>query len=136
MKSRPNLRTRPPVSGKQSQPEPPVASENRRLVIQHRQDARFLPPITRSKKSAQRTRRTKLGGRTLSPSLEPIDWQQRLDSLLHHAQREAAALAATTPFPDLFLPCLLEEKVRQAHLYAARQQQVWQVSQEIRCLAA
>lgn len=48
----------------------------------------------------------------------------RHDRLIRHAVREAEALAWLTPFPHLFLPMLAEEKVRIAHAWRERQQQV------------
>jgi hypothetical protein len=45
-------------------------------------------------------------------------------TLLRQAVQEADALAATTPFPDLFLPVLAEEKVRSASLWSERQKQI------------
>ena len=43
-------------------------------------------------------------------------------SLVRQVVNEADSLAATTPFPSLFLPVLAEEKVRAASQWAARQQ--------------
>ena len=48
-------------------------------------------------------------------------WQRRL---LRLAAVEAEALAWLTPFPHLFLPVLLEEKLETAKRYLARQNQV------------
>jgi hypothetical protein len=76
--------------------------------------------------------------RLVSPCPElphPSLGQKRLEAMLDHARQEAEALAAATPFPSLVLPCLLEEKLDEARHYAARQQQVWQDSHNILCLA-
>ncbi len=45
---------------------------------------------------------------------------------LRRAANDAAALAWLTPFPVLFLPVLLEEKVRTAKRQAARQKAILQ----------
>jgi len=44
--------------------------------------------------------------------------------LVRQVVNEADSLAATTPFPSLFLPVLAEEKVRAASRWAARQQSI------------
>ena len=80
----------------------------------------------------QRPRRNRLPCQRSSTSPTAPD---RLDAMLNHAHQEALALAATTTFPDLFLPCLLEEKTHQARAYAARQEQVWESSRDILCMA-
>jgi hypothetical protein len=36
-----------------------------------------------------------------------------------------------SPFPDLFLPCLLQEKLAQAQRYTERQEQLWDQSHGI-----
>jgi hypothetical protein len=46
------------------------------------------------------------------------------DNILRQAVREADALAATTPFPSLFLPALAEEKVRSAVAWSRRQERI------------
>ncbi len=45
--------------------------------------------------------------------------------LIRRALDEAEALAWLTPFPQLFLPELAEEKVQELRLWWDRQQQVW-----------
>jgi hypothetical protein len=50
---------------------------------------------------------------------------------LRLAANEAAAVAWTTPFPALFLPVLLEEKVAEVHQYTARQASVQEASQSL-----
>jgi hypothetical protein len=86
------------------------------------------------KVSTNRTR----GGVCLLPctafSKPPIG-PEPLAAMLNHARQEAKALAAATSFPDLFLPCLLQEKTHQARAYAARQEQVWKESRDILCMA-
>src|SRR5690349_8226503 len=49
--------------------------------------------------------------------------------LIRQVINEADALAATTPFPALFLPTLAEEKLRNASAWAARQQAIRERSQ-------
>jgi hypothetical protein len=44
--------------------------------------------------------------------------------LVRQVVNEADSLAATTPFPSLFLPVLAEEKVRAASNWTARQQMI------------
>lgn len=44
--------------------------------------------------------------------------------LLRQAINEADSIAATTPFPGLFLPSLAEEKVRFAHAWSLRQRAI------------
>jgi len=46
------------------------------------------------------------------------------DHLLAIARREAEALAWNTPYPHLVLPCLLEEKQREASSYWNQQQRI------------
>ena len=48
------------------------------------------------------------------------------EAALRRAGTEAAALAWTTPFPLLFLPALLDEKVDRAERYLARQKTIFQ----------
>jgi hypothetical protein len=45
-----------------------------------------------------------------------------LDEIVRHAANDALALAWTTPYPLLFLPVLLEEKLAAARRYSERQQ--------------
>lgn len=45
-------------------------------------------------------------------------------TLLRQAINEADALAATTPFPSLFLPTLAEEKVQLAYAWSSHQRAV------------
>ncbi len=45
-------------------------------------------------------------------------------SLIHQAVHEADALATLTPFPALFLPTLLEEKVALARDWSKRQRRL------------
>jgi hypothetical protein len=54
-------------------------------------------------------------------------------TLLRQAINEADALAATTPFPSLFLPALAEAKVQLAHAWSRRQrvirEQTWALAE-------
>jgi hypothetical protein len=45
-------------------------------------------------------------------------------ALLRQVINEADALAATTPFPSLFLPWLAEEKVQLAYAWSSRQRAI------------
>jgi hypothetical protein len=51
---------------------------------------------------------------------------------LRQVINEADALAATTPFPALFLPTLAEEKVRSAAHWQARQRELFERSLTLR----
>ncbi len=62
----------------------------------------------------------RLRDRLLRHSLAETD-NPVLKAGLHRAAAEAESLAWLTPAPQLVLPVLFEEKVRQARLYAIRQ---------------
>jgi hypothetical protein len=64
-----------------------------------------------------------LKDRLLRPLLEKSG-DQHAEDTLRRAGREAAALAWTTPFPLLFLPALLDEKVDRAEKHLARQRTI------------
>lgn len=60
-------------------------------------------------------------------------FEGRLDEhRLRQVINEADALAATTPFPALFLPTLAEEKVRAAADWQARQRELFERSLALR----
>ena len=61
----------------------------------------------------------------LRPLIEKTSDQQA-EAVLRRAGTEAAALAWTTPFPLLFLPELLEEKLDKAEQHIARQKKIFQ----------
>src|SRR5262245_56799829 len=61
----------------------------------------------------------------LQPLMEKTS-DQDAEAALRRAGTEAAALAWTTPFPLLFLPALLDEKVDRAERYLARQKSILQ----------
>jgi hypothetical protein len=63
--------------------------------------------------------------RLLRPLLEK-NGDQQTEVVLRRAGTEAAALAWTTPFPLLFLPALLDEKVDKAEQHLARQKTILQ----------
>ena len=63
--------------------------------------------------------------RLLRPLLD-TSGDQQAESALRRAGTEAAALAWTTPFPLLFLPALLDEKVEKAREHLARQRSILQ----------
>jgi hypothetical protein len=119
-----------------STPTGPDRPSSRPLAIRYSPSTKFNPRITvTSRESLSKKQRRK---RVVLPCAElphPSVRQKRLADMLDHARQEAEALAATTPFPSLLLPCLLEEKLDQARIYAARQQQVWQASRDILCLS-
>jgi hypothetical protein len=60
--------------------------------------------------------------RSLPPEIEA---DGRIPSrLARHAIAEAEALASSTPFPLLFLPGLMEEKLRNAGDWVSRQREI------------
>jgi hypothetical protein len=61
--------------------------------------------------------------RLLRPLLEQ-NGDQQAEVALRRAGTEAAALAWTTPFPLLFLPALLDEKVDKAREHLTRQKTI------------
>ena len=61
--------------------------------------------------------------RLLQPLIEKTSDQQA-EAAVRRAGTEAAALAWTTPFPLLFLPALLAEKVDKAEQHLARQRTI------------
>jgi len=64
-----------------------------------------------------------LKDKLLRPLIEKTGDQQA-EAVLRRAGTEAAALAWTTPFPLLFLPALLDEKVDRAEQHLARQKTI------------
>ena len=64
-----------------------------------------------------------LKDRLLRPLIEKSG-DQHAETALRRAGTEAAALAWTTPFPLLFLPALLDEKVDRAERHLARQRTI------------
>jgi len=66
-----------------------------------------------------------LKDKLLRPLIEKIGDQQG-EAALRRAGTEAAALAWTTPFPLLFLPALLAEKVDRAEQHLARQKTIFE----------
>src|SRR5688572_21263115 len=69
--------------------------------------------LTAPKRGAAETELDSLKERLLRPVIEKVGDPQT-ETSLRRAGTEAAALAWTTPFPLLFLPELLEEKVDKA----------------------
>lgn len=61
----------------------------------------------------------------LRPLIEETS-DQHAEAALRRAGTEAAALAWTTPFPLLFLPALLAEKVARAEQHLARQKKIFE----------
>ena len=51
----------------------------------------------------------------------PVELEHADAPHLEHARREALSLAWSTGFPQLVLPCLLEEKFHKANQYWTRQ---------------
>ena len=65
----------------------------------------------------------RLKDKLLRPLIEKSS-DQEAEATLRRAGTEAAALAWTTPFPLLFLPALLDEKVDRAEQHLARQKTI------------
>src|SRR5262245_26431323 len=76
-------------------------------------------------RGAAETELDNLKARLLQPLMEKTS-DQDAEAALCRAGTEAAALAWTTPFPLLFLPALLDEKVDRAERYLARQKSILQ----------
>jgi hypothetical protein len=76
-------------------------------------------------RGAAETELDSLKERLLQPLMEKTS-DQDAEAALRRAGTEAAALAWTTPFPLLFLPALLDEKVDRAERYLARQKAILQ----------
>jgi len=74
-------------------------------------------------RGAAETELEQLKARLLAPLLEKSA-DQRGSEPLRHAANEAAGLAWFTPFPLLFFPALLEEKVYAAQRQGARQRRI------------
>lgn len=72
---------------------------------------------------------TRLKGRLLRQLLAETE-NPRLQVGLRRAAAEAESLAWLTPVPLLVLPALLEEKAREARLYATRQAELRESSRE------
>lgn len=86
-------------------------------------------PIRKPYSSAQNRELLRLKGRVLrrltAGSGNPV-----LQVRLRQAAAEAESLAWLSPFPLLVLPTLLEEKVREARIRAAKQAQLLETSRE------
>jgi hypothetical protein len=78
-----------------------------------------FPPTLLDRGQAERTLTT-LKERLLRTML-PVGMDEQQARFLRLAAGEAEALAWLTPFPHLFLPVLLEEKLDAAQQYVARQ---------------
>ena len=72
--------------------------------------------------------------RLLQPLVEK-NGDQQAEAALRRAGTEAAALAWTTPFPLLFLPALLAEKVDRAEQHLARQKTILERGERGTCKA-
>ena len=79
--------------------------------------------LTAPKRGAAETELDSLKERLLRPVIEKID-DPHAEASVRRAGTEAAALAWTTPFPLLFLPELLDEKVDKAKQHLARQKTI------------
>ena len=80
--------------------------------------------LTAPARGKAETELDRLKERLLRPLIETSD--QHAEASLRRAGTEAAALAWTTPFPLLFLPELLDEKVDKARQHLARQKTILQ----------
>lgn len=93
--------------------------------IQHGMGAREANVIklTAPARGAAEAELDRLKERLLLPLIEKTS-DQHAEASLRRAGTEAAALAWTTPFPLLFLPELLDEKVDKARQHLARQKTI------------
>ena len=79
--------------------------------------------LTAPARGAAETELDRLKEQLLRPLLEKTADRQS-EAVLRRAGTEAAALAWTTPFPLLFLPALLAEKIDKAEQHLARQRTI------------
>ena len=85
-------------------------------------DAKVIK-LTAPARGAAETELDSLKDRLLRPLIAKTGDAQA-ETALRRAGTEAAALAWTTPFPLLFLPALLDEKVDRAEQHLARQKKI------------
>lgn len=85
-------------------------------------DAKVIK-LTAPARGAAETELDSLKDKLLRPLIEKTSDEQA-EAALRRAGTEAAALAWTTPFPLLFLPALLAEKVDRAEQHLARQKTI------------
>lgn len=108
--------------------------ERRKIVAKFASDTRFIvrpaPARGEQEKALERFKERLVQDATAGQE------EAATRELLQRAANEAAALAWMTPFPLLFLPGLLDEKVRQAQAQAERQQAVFQRCQSQGTIAA
>ena len=90
--------------------------------------------LTAPARGAAETEIDGLKERLLQPLLEK-NGDQQAEAALRRAGTEAAALAWTTPFPLLFLPALLAEKVDRAEQHLARQRTILERGERGTCKA-
>ena len=99
-----------------------------RRLVRSQGSGRRVYPV-----SADRVLR-RLKGRLLRRMLGETD-NPRAHAALRRAAAEAESLAWLSPYPLLVLPVLLEEKAREARLYASRQAELYEASREWLSLA-
>lgn len=87
---------------------------------------RFAPRTPDPIQAAFEDLKTRLLQPVMNHTLNP-----ELRRQLRLAANEAAAVAWTTPFPLLFLPVLLEEKMAEVHRHALRQVEVEETTQAL-----
>lgn len=85
-------------------------------------DAKVIK-LTAPVRGTAETELDSLKDKLLRPLIEKTS-DGRAETALRRAGTEAAALAWTTPFPLLFLPALLDEKVDRAEQHLARQKTI------------
>jgi hypothetical protein len=99
----------------------PTAPERGYENVMGARDANVIK-LTAPARGVAETELDRLKDQLLQPLLEKSGDQHA--AALRRAGTEAAALAWTTPFPLLFLPALLAEKVDRAEKHQARQRTI------------
>jgi hypothetical protein len=100
----------------------PRGPERGSLNVMGARDANVIK-LTAPARGAAETELDRLKDTLLRPLLEKSG-DQHAEVALRRAGTEAAALAWTTPFPLLFLPALLAEKVKKTEEHLERQRTI------------
>jgi hypothetical protein len=106
--------------------------KNRQVITNFEPETRFevgsLAPVPL--RGARETELEQLKARLLGPLLNTTAAPEQ-SAPLRQAANEAASLAWFTPFPLLFFPALLEEKLYAAQRQEARQRQIRQQTEAL-----
>ena len=119
-----NIRTRFGPQVAYSHRLKPRGPERGSLNVMGARDANVnVIKLTAPARGAAETELDRLKDHLLRPLLEKTS-NESAEAALRRAGTEAAALAWTTPFPLLFLPALLAEKVDRAEKHLERQKTI------------